>query len=115
MTRNKASGGDRIQAELFQIVKDGESAALNMKQIWKICGGHGTGNGQFFFSILKNRNGKECSDCCATAIISHASKIMLKILQVRLQQFVNKNFQMCKLHLEKPEESEIQMPTSVGS
>ena len=49
ITRNKASGGDRIQAELFQIVKDGESAALNMKQIWKICGGHGTGNGQFFF------------------------------------------------------------------
>ena len=49
------------------------------------------------------------------ALISHASKVMFKILQARLQQYVNKNFQMFKLDLEKAEEPEIKLPTSVGS
>ena len=59
---------------------------------------------------------KECSNYHTTALISHASKVMLKILQVRLQQYVNrKNLQMFKLDLEKPEEPEIKLPTSLGS
>ena len=58
-------------------------------------------------------NSKECSNYCTIALISHASKVMLKILQVRLQQYVN--LQMFKLDLEKAEEPEIKLPTSVGS
>ena len=56
---------------------------------------------------------KECSDYNTIAFISHASKVMLKILQARLQQYVN--FQMFKLVLEKAEEPEIKLPTSAGS
>ena len=56
---------------------------------------------------------KECSNYCTVALISHASKVMLKILQARLQQYVN--FQMFKLDLEKVEEPEIKLPTSIGS
>ena len=60
-------------------------------------------------------NAKECLNYCTITLISHASKVMLKILQVRLQQYVNVNFQMFKLDLEKAEEPEIKLPTSVGS
>ena len=69
-----------------------------------------------FNSSLKERNVKEfkeCSNYCTIALISHASKVMLKILQARLQQYVN--IQMFKLDLEKAEEPEIKMPTSAGS
>ena len=58
-------------------------------------------------------NVRECSNYCTIALISHASKVMLKILQARLQQYVN--FQMFKLVLEKAEEPEIKLPISVGS
>ena len=63
----------------------------------------------------KKGNGKECSNYCTIAVISHTSKVMLKILQARLQQYVNHEFQMFKLYLEKAEEPEIKLPTSVGS
>ena len=68
-----------------------------------------------FHSSPKEGNAKECSKYCTTAFISHASKLMLKILQARLQQYVNVNFQMFKLVLEKAEEPEIKLPTSTGS
>ena len=68
--------------------------------------------GQFSFPIPKKGNAKECSDYHTNALISHARKVMLKILQARLQQYVN--FQMFKRALEKAEESEIKLPTSVG-
>ena len=58
-------------------------------------------------------NAKECSNYHTVALISHASKVMLKILQARLQQYMN--FQMFKLDLEKAEEPEIKLPTSAGS
>ena len=61
----------------------------------------------------KKGNATECSNHCTTALISHTSKVMLKILQARLQQHVN--FQMFKLVLEKAEEPEIKLPTSAGS
>ena len=60
-------------------------------------------------------NAKECSNYCTIALISHASKVMLKILQARLQQYVNRELQMFKLDLEKAEEPEIKLPTSTGS
>ena len=68
-----------------------------------------------FHSNLKKGSGKECSNYHTIALISHARKIMLKILQARLQQYVNQNFQMFKLVLEKAEEPEIKLPTSSGS
>ena len=66
-----------------------------------------------FIPIPKTGNTKECSNYRTIALISHASKVMLKILQVRLQQYVN--FLMFKLVLEKAEEPEIKFPTSAGS
>ena len=68
-----------------------------------------------FHSSPKKVNSKECSNYHTIALISHTSKVMLKILQARLQQYVNVNFQMFTLDLEKAKESEIKLPTSFGS
>ena len=68
-----------------------------------------------FHSNPKEGNAKECSNYCTIALISHASKVMLKVLQVRLQQYVKRNFQMFNPVLEKAEEPEIKLPTSSGS
>ena len=68
-----------------------------------------------FHSNPKKGNAKEGSNYCAIALISHASKVMLKILQARLQQYVNEEYEMFKLDLEKAEEPEIKLPTSAGS
>ena len=68
-----------------------------------------------FIPIPKKGNAKECSNYHTSALISHASKVMLKILQARLQQYVNRDFQIFKLILEKAEEPEIKLPTSAGS
>ena len=85
----------------------------------KLSSGHTTGKKKsIFLPIIKKGNAKECSDYHTIALISHASKIMLKILQSRLQQYINfclHNFRMYKLDLEKPEEPEIKLPTSVVS
>ena len=68
-----------------------------------------------FTAIPKMDNAKECSNYHTVALISHTSKVMLKMLQVRLQQYVNRELQMFKLDLEKPEKPEIKLPTSIGS
>ena len=68
-----------------------------------------------FIPIPKKGNVKECSNYCTVALISDTSKVMLKILQARLQQYVNWELQMFKLDLEKAEEPEIKLSTSVGS
>ena len=68
-----------------------------------------------FIPIPKKGNAKQCSNYCTIALISHASKVMLKILQARLQQYITVNFQMFNLDLEKAEEPEIKWPTSIGS
>ena len=68
-----------------------------------------------FISISKKGNAKEHSNYSIIALISHASKVMLKLLQARLQQYVTENFQMFKLDLGKSEEPEIKLPTSAGS
>ena len=86
ITTNKASGGDGIPTELFQILKDDAVKVLHSicQQIWKTQQGNKTEKGQFFIPIPKKGNAKECSNYCTNALISHASKIMLKIPQARL-------------------------------
>ena len=82
ITTNKASGGDGIPAELFQILKDNavKSAALNMPAIWKTQQWPQDGKRSVFIPFPKKGNAKECSNYRTIALISHASKVMLKIL-----------------------------------
>ena len=80
----------------------------------KLSSGHKTGKG-VFIPIPKKGNAKECSNYLTTALISHSSKIILKILQVRLQQYVNCELIDVKLDLEKAEEPEVKLPTSAES
>ena len=112
---NKASGGDGIPVELFQILKDDAVKLLHSKcqQIQKIQQWSQGWKRSIFIPVPKNHNTKECSNYQTIALISHASNVMLKILQARLQQYVN--FQMFKMDLEKAEEQEIKLPTSIGS
>ena len=68
-----------------------------------------------FIPIPKKGNVKECSNYCTVALISHTSKVMLKILQARLQQYVNRELEMFTPELKKAEDPEIKLPASVGS
>ena len=114
---NKASGGDGIPAELFQILKDDGVKVLHSicQQIWKTQQWPQDWKSSVFIPIPKKGNAKECSNYHTIALISHARKVMVKILQARLQQYVNRELQMFKLVLEKAEEPEIKLPTSAGS
>ena len=107
---NKASGGDGISAQLFQIIKDDPVKVLHLicHNIWKTQQWPQYWKRSVFIPIPKKGNAEECSNYRTIALISHTSKVMLKILQT-------KNFQMCKLDLEKAEEPEIKLPTSIGS
>ena len=91
MTMNKASGGDGIPPELFQILEDDAVIVLYSicQQIWKTQQWPQDWKRSLFILIPKKGNAKECSYYCTIALISHASKVMLKILQARLQQYVN--------------------------
>ena len=113
---NKASGGDEIPVELFQILKDAAAKVLNSicQQIWKTQQWPQDWKRSVFILIPMLDNAEECSNYCTTALISHASKVMLKILQARLQQHMNRDFLTFKLDIEKSEEPEIKLPTSVG-
>ena len=88
---NKASGGVGIPAELFQILKDDAMKVLHSicQQIWKTQQWPQDWKSSVFISIPKKGNAKECSNYHTTALISHISKVMLKILQARLQQYMN--------------------------
>ena len=88
---NKASEGDGIPGELFQIVKDDAVKLLDSicQQIWKTQQWPQDWKMSIFIPIPKKGNAKECSNSCTIAISSHASKVILKILQARLQQYVN--------------------------
>ena len=115
ITVKKASGGDGIPVELFQILKDDAVQVLHSvcQQIWKTQQWSQDWKRSVFIPIPKKSNKKEYSNCHTIALISHNSKVILKILQARLQQYVNHEFQMFKLDLEKAEEPEIKLPTSV--
>ena len=88
---NKASGDDRILVELFQILKDDAVKVLHSthQQIWKTQQWPQDWKRSVFIPIPKKGNAKECSNYCTIALTSHASKVMLKVLQLRLQQYVN--------------------------
>ena len=87
ITMNKASGGDRIPVELFQILKDDSVKVLHSiyQQIWKTQNSPQEWKRSVFISIPEKGNAKECSNYHTIALISHASRVMLKILQARLQ------------------------------
>ena len=91
LTTNKASGGDGIPVELFQILKDDAVKVLHLicQQIWKTQQWPQDSERSVFITIPKKGNAKECSNYCTIALISYASKGMLKILQARVQQYVN--------------------------
>ena len=94
ITMNKASGGDGIPVELFQILKNDAVKVLHSicQQIWKTQQCPQDWKKSILIPIPKKGNAKECSNYCTIALISHTSKVMLKILQARLQQYVNGGF-----------------------
>ena len=96
---NKASGGDGIPAKHFQILKDDAVKVLHSvcQQIWKTLQWPQDCKRSVFIPIPKKGNAKEYSNYHTIALISHSSKVMLKILQARLQQYMN--FQMFKVDL----------------
>ena len=117
ITMNKATGADGILVELFQILKDDgcyENAALHMPANLENSAVT-TGLEKISFPSNPKGNDKECSNYRTIALISHASKVMLKILQGRLQHYMNRELPDVKLDLEKAEEPEIKLPTSIGS
>ena len=91
ITTNKASGGDGIPIELFQILKDDAVKVLHSicQQIWKTQQWPQDSKRSVFIPIPKKGNAKECSNYCTIALISHASTVMLRILQARLQQYMS--------------------------
>ena len=91
ITTNKTSGGDRIPVELFKILKDDAVEVMHSicQQIWKTQQRPKAWERSVFIPITKKGNAKECSNCRTIALISHTSKGILKILQTRLQQYVN--------------------------
>ena len=117
ITTNKASGGDGIPAELFQILKGAVAKALVSicQQIWKTQQWAQDWKISLFMPISKKGNAKACSNYHATAIISHASKVISKSFKLGFNSMWTENFQIYKLDLEKAEESEIKLPTSAGS
>ena len=113
---NKASGGDGIPVELFQILKDDAVKVLHTicQQIWKTQRWPQDWKSSVFIPIPKG-NDKKCSNYHTIALISHASNVMLKILQARLQQYVNCELLDVQAGFRKAEEPEIKLPTSAGS
>ena len=109
VTTNKASRGDGIPVELFQILKDDAVKVLHSicQQICKTQQWPWDWKRSVFIPVPKKGNVKECSNYRTIALISHSSKAKLKILQARLQHIWTMNFQMFKLVLEKADKSEI--------
>ena len=117
ITMNKASGGHGIPVELFQILKDDAVKVLHSicQQIWKTQQWPWDWKRSVFIPIPKKGNAKECSNYHTIALISHASKVMLKILQARLQQYMNYELPDVQAGFRKGREPEIKLPTTTGS
>ena len=113
----EASGGDRIPAELFQILKGDAVKVLHSicHQGWKTQQWPQDWKRSVFIPIPKKGNAKECSNYHPIALISQSSKVMLKILQARLQQYVIRELPDVQARFRKAEEPEIKLPTSAGS
>ena len=114
---NKANGGDRISAELLQILKDDAVKVPHSicQQIWKTQQWPQVWKRSVFIPIPKKGNAKECSNYCTIALISHVAKECWKFSKSGINSMWTVNFQMFKLDLEKAEEPEIKLPTFVGS
>ena len=117
ITTSKASEGDRIPVQLFQILKDDAVKVLHSicQHIWKTQQQPQDWKRSAFISIAKKGNAKEYSGYCTNVLISHASKKCLKFSKTGFSNTWTMNFQMFKLVLEKAEEPEIKLPTSAGS
>ena len=114
---SKASGGDGISVELFQILKDDSVKVLHSirQQIWKTQQWPQDWERSVFIPIPKKGNAKECSNYRTIALISHASKVILKILQARLQQYVNCELPDIQAGFRKGRGTRVKLPTSAGS
>ena len=114
---NEDSSGDGFSVELFQILKDDAVKMLHSicQQIWRTQQWPQDWKRSVFIPILKKGNAKECSNYCTIALISHTGKVMLKNLQARLQQYVNRELPNVQTGFRKGEEPEIKLPTSAGS
>ena len=117
ITTYKASGGDGIPVELFQILKDDTVKVLHSicQQIWKTQQWPQDWKRSVFIPIPMKGNAKECSNYCSIALISHTSKVMLKILQARLQQYVNHKLLDVQAGFRKAVEPEVKLSISIGS
>ena len=116
ITTNKACGGDGIPVELFQILKDDAAKVLYpiCQQIWKTQQWPQDWKRSVFIPIPRKGNAKECSNYHTITLISHASKVMLTILQARLQRYVNHELPDVQAGLRKGRGPEIKLPTSAG-
>ena len=117
ITMNKASGDDGIPAGLFQILKDDVVKVLHLicQQIWKTQHWPQDWKRSVFIPVPKKGNDKEWSNYHTIVLISHTSKVMLKIFQARLQQYMNWGLPDVQAGFRKAEEPEIKLPTPVGS
>ena len=107
---NKGSGGDGIPTELFQILKDDV-----VKVLHSICQWPQDWKRSVFIPIPKKGNAKECSNYRTIVLISHTSQVMLKILQVKRQQYVNLELPDAQAGFRKGKEPDIKLPISGGS
>ena len=117
ITTNKASGGDGVPVEIFQSLKDDAVKVLHLigQKIWKTQLWPQDWKRSVFIPIPGKGNAKECSNYHKIVLISHASKVMLKILQARLQQYVNRELPDVQAGFKKSRGKEIKLPTSAGS
>ena len=117
ITTNKASGSDGILVELFQILNDDAVKMLHSicKQIWKTQQWPQDWKRSVFIPIPKKGNAKECSNYRTVALISHAGKIMLKILQARLHQYVNQELPDVQAGFRKGKGTRDQIANILGS
>ena len=113
---NKGSGGDGIPVELFQVLKDDAVKVLHSicQQIWKTQQWPQDWKKSVFIPVPKKSNAKECSNYCTIALISHTSKVMLKVIQARLQQYVNCELPDVQVGFRKGRGTRDQLPTSAG-
>ena len=115
ITMNKASGCDRIPVELF-LDDDAVKVLYSIcQQMWKTQQWPQDWKRSVFIPIPKKGNGKECSNYCTIALISHTSKVILKILQARLQQYMNHELPAVQAGFRKVRRTRDQRPTSVAS
>ena len=117
ITTNKANGDDGIPVELFQILKDDAVKVLYSicQQILKTQQCPKDWKRSVFTPIPKEGNAKKCSNYHTIALISHAKRVMLKILQARIQQYLNCELPDVQASFRKAKEPEIEFPTSAGS